>query len=373
MKILEVNVDDIGMGGVYSLVRNVIKNRPADAKVDMLAISESFENPANEAELASYDCKVFFAGFSGNKIIKQAIVFRNIYRIVKAGGYSAAHIHSDVSNYLLIPALAIRAAGCKKILLHSHSSGIDGSNGNRRGLKMIIHKVCRRLLKYIGTDFLACSDLAARWMFPNVDNSSVVIVKNGIDLEKFRFSETTRMKVRVELGIEDKFVIGHVGRFSYVKNHEFIIDVFKMVAEHEPKAVLLLVGEGELEQAIRQKVASLGLTDRVIFYGVSHAANELFQAMDVCVLPSHFEGFPIVGIEAQASGLPCVFSDHITRQANVSGNVDFLPITPDAENSWADKILSPRTIDRASVSDTMRKAGFSINDTVADLWKLYTR
>lgn len=369
MKVLEINVDDNGMNGIFTLVRNVIRNKPAVAEVD-IAASYPFENPANESELAGYGCKVHFVGYAKNRLLKQFYFFSNVRRLVKDGGYSAVHIHAGAASVLIVPALAAKMAGCKKILLHSHATNVDGDH---RTVRLILHLLCRRWLKHLGTDFLTCSDLAGKWMYPNVKAENVVMINNGIDLEKFRFSEATRTKFRTDLSLEGKFVVGHVGRFAYQKNHDYLIDVFKAVADREHKAVLLLIGEGDLEDAIRQKVAGLGLSDRVIFYGVSHTVNELFQAMDVFALPSHFEGLPIVGIEAQASGLPCVLSDQITRETDVTGVVDFLPITPEAVSSWADKILANRTTNRAAAADTLRKAGFSIADTVSRIWQLYTK
>lgn len=367
MRVLEVNVDDIGNGGVFSLVRSIIRNKPDGAMVDIASI-EQFENPDNIKDLASCGCTVHYVGRNGSKFLKQFYVFRNVKGLVRDGGYDVVHIHSDVANKLLVSAIAARIAGCKKILLHSHATGVDG---NHRFLKRIFHYACCLFLKYIGTDYLTCSDLAGRWMFPNVKPADVHMVNNGIDLEKFRISEEKRVEVRRSLGVEDKFVIGHVGRFAYQKNHEYLIDIFKSVRERDASAVLLLVGEGALMDGIKAKVAELGLSDSVIFYGVSDKVYELFMAMDVFVLPSHFEGLPIVGVEAQAAGLPCLFADTISRNTKIAQAVDFLPIDSDSVPVWTSKIEAFKAIGRCDNTEIMRSAGFSIKDTVTNLWCLY--
>lgn len=369
MKILEVNVDDIGNGGVFSLVRNVIRNKPAGAVVDIAAI-EPFERQENIDELASHGCTVHYVGRQGSKALKQFYVFRNVKRLVRDGGYTVVHIHSDVANKLLVSALAARFAGCKKVFLHSHATGVDG---NRRLLKRIFHYACRPLLKFVGTDFLTCSDLAARWMFPNVKAEDVKMVKNGVDLEKFKLSESVRADVRRRLGIENRFLIGHVGRFAYQKNHDYLIDVFRKLRETDKSATLLLVGEGDLKENVMAKVQEYGLTDTVIFYGASSNVSELFMAMDVFVLPSHFEGLPIVGVEAQASGLHCLFADTISRDTKVVANVDFLPITHDAIGLWVERIEAMKKNSRNDSTAAMSEAGFSIRETVVNLWSLYSR
>lgn len=369
MKILEVNVDDIGNGGVFSLVRNVIRNKPAGAVVDIAAI-EPFERKENIDELARLGCSVHYVGRQGSKALKQFYVFRNVKRLVRDGGYTVVHIHSDVANKLLVSALAARAASCRKVFLHSHATGVDG---NRRLLKRIFHYACRPILKCVGTDFLTCSDLAARWMFPNVKAEDVKMVKNGVDLEKFRFSESVRTDVRRRLGIENKLVIGHVGRFAYQKNHDYLIDVFRELRETDKSATLLLVGEGALKEDVMTKVQEYGLTDSVIFYGASNNVPELFMAMDVFVLPSHFEGLPIVGVEAQAAGLPCLFADTISRDTQVAQCVDFLPITHDAIGLWVEKIEDMKEMGRKDNTAVMSEAGFSIRETVVNLWSLYSK
>lgn len=369
VRVLEVNVDDIGMGGVFSLVRNVIRHNQGNIHID-IATLETFENYSNIEELEGYGCKVHYVGYKNSKILKQFFCFKRLKRIVRDHGYTCVHIHADVANKLFVSGLACKLAGVKKILLHSHASGVDG---NHRIAKKIFHYTCRRFLRYIGTDFLTCSDLAAKWMYPNIDTDSIIHVNNGIDLLKFRYNEESRNQMRSELGLEGKYVIGHVGRFAYQKNHNYLIRVFKHVKKTEENAVLLLVGDGVLKDEIKAQIADWGLTDDVIFYGVSNHVEELFQCMDIFVLPSHFEGLPIVGVEAQASGLPVLFSDKITKTAQVIDDVRFLPIEEDDVSKWVNLIIDYKDKKRYDTYQQLKDRGFDTSDTVLLLSQLYNK
>lgn len=369
VRVLEVNVDDIGMGGVFSLVRNVILYNKGKIHID-IATLEPFENHSNIEELEGNGCKVHYVGYKNSKLIKQLVCLIKLKRIVEDYEYSCVHIHADVANKLFVSGLACKLAGAKKILLHSHASGVDG---NHRIAKKIFHYTCRRFLRYIGTDFLTCSDLAAKWMYPNIDTDSIIHVNNGIDLLKFRYNEESRNQMRSELGLEGKYVIGHVGRFAYQKNHNYLIRVFKHVKKTEENAVLLLVGDGVLKDEIKAQIADWGLTDDVIFYGVSNHVEELFQCMDIFVLPSHFEGLPIVGVEAQASGLPVLFSDKITKTAQVIDDVRFLPIEEDDVSKWVNLIIDYKDKKRYDTYQQLKDRGFDTSDTVLLLSQLYNK
>lgn len=367
-RVLEINVDDLHAGGVFSLVKNVIQHKKSNIKIDIAAI-EKFENPNNIKILSEYGSSVYYIGYSGNKWKKQVVCYCNLKSLIKEKRYDCVHIHADVANKLLVSGLAAKRVGVKKIILHSHAAGVDG---NHRGLKLLFHKVCRRLLKYIGTDFVACSDLAAQWMFPNISQDKICIINNGVDLDKFRYNIEIREKVRRELGITDELLIGHVGRFAYQKNHEFLVKIMKSVKARKLNAKLLLVGEGPDENKIRKLVTENYLDDCVIFYGTSSKVNELFQAMDVFVLPSHFEGLPIVGVEAQASGLSIIFSDKITKEAKLTELVSFISISDSSVIKWVIQIMEYVKYDRRDQYLNLEKRRFSIYDTIRDFLDLYS-
>lgn len=373
--VLEINVDDMGFGGVFSLVKNVIeanaRNEKSDVHIDIACI-EPYEKQENVEYLKSLGTTVHYVGFAGNKIKKQFVIMKKLCGLLKAGEYSVAHIHGDVAYKLLVYAVASRLAGVPKIILHSHASDVDG---NHRGLKKFMHYGSCLLLKALATDYVSCSDLASRWMFPNVRKSKIVNINNGVDLSRFLFNEAMRSAAREKYGLgDDDFVLGHVGRFAYQKNHEFLINVFNEVHKVKPDAKLLLIGTGELEEQTRQQVTDLGLDDFVIFGGLTNEVQAAFAAMDAFLLPSHFEGLPIVGVEAQASGLPCLFADTTTREGKILDDVCFLGIGPRDAARWAKRIsaLAPHTgEERAALNAHLRAAHFDLSDTVAQFLELY--
>lgn len=370
MKVLEVNVDDVGLGGVFALVNSVIRNKPEGLKLDIACIAE-FENPNNIARLKTLGTDVHYVGTLGPRWTRPSAYYKNTLRLLRDGGYDCVHIHGDVAYLLLIFAKAARRAGVKRIILHSHAAGIDG--GSRR-LKAALHRLCRGALPRCATDFAACSDRAAAWMYPGLDVSRVKMVKNGVELERFAYDPAVRARIRGELKLEDAFVVGHVGRFAYQKNHEYLLDAFAAMRRRVESARLLLVGEGVLFDEIRAKAARLGLERDVIFYGASNDVGKLMQAMDLLALPSRFEGLPVVGVEAQAAGLPVLFSDRVTRQAELTARVRFLPIDTASVESWGEaarEVAEGPGWDRAEDCERVRQAGFTIQDTVRAFLALY--
>ena len=362
-RILEVNVDDMGFGGVYSLVRNVILSKDSDVSMDIACI-EPFEQEAHIKELNAHGCEVHYVGCHSNKIKKQFVVLKKLRNLLKTGKYDVAHIHGDVAYKLLVCSVAARLAGTKTILLHSHASGTDG---NHRELKEKLHKMSRPFLKWTGTGFVSCSDLASAWMFPGVPKETIQIIHNGVDLEKFRFDPAARAAMRREWGIaDDTFLLGHVGRFEYQKNHEYLIRVFSKLQEEGRNMKLFLVGEGTLQEEIRREVIRLGLADDVIFAGLSNEVPKLLSGFDAFVLPSHFEGLPIVGVEAQAAGLPVVFANTITREAKLTEDVSFLPIGEGDVSLWTNRILTLQKTSRKDPYESLfaGRYGGGISGTV---------
>lgn len=371
-RILEVNVDDIGNGGVYSLVRNIIKKKSNNPQIDIAAYEE-FEKKENKEELERYGTNVYYVGYRGSYLLKFYKIYFNLKILLKNNNYDSVHIHGDVSFKLYVAARAAAASNVKKIILHSHASGVD-DRGKKSFIKKGLHLYFRKKLKKYGTSFVSCSDLASKWMFPNIDITNIIKIKNGINLNDFKFNNETRELYRKKLvNISNPFIIGHIGRFSYTKNHNFIIDVFSIIANKIPHSRLLLIGEGNGKETIQNKVKELHLDDKVIFYGVCSNVNEILQAMDIFILPSFFEGLPIVGIEAQAAGLPVIYSDRITQEAKILDCVEYESIGKKDESKWANRIekLSYHFKRDVNSIQTLKNAGFDIADTVTAFLKLY--
>lgn len=362
-RVLEVNIDDLNSGGVFALVKNIVENKKDDCRIDIASI-EGFRNRDNLDFFLKKGSEVYYVGNTNNKILKQFQVYKKLKKIIEKHEYENIHIHGDTSNKLLVSGLAAKKGGVKNIILHSHASDVDG---NHRILKKICHVVCKPFLKILDAKFVACSDLAARWMY---GTSPYIMINNGVDLNKFRYNEQQRLISRQELEIGDEILIGNVGRFAYQKNHDFILKIAEAMNQLPIQYKIILIGSGELEEKIRCKAERLKLKN-VLFLGNSDSVEKLFQAMDVFILPSHFEGLPIVGIEAQTSGLPVIFSNKITKEAAITNSCSYLSIEENSVQLWVEKIIEYSHLRRTDTYEVIKKNGFDILDTVGKICDLY--
>ena len=367
-KILECNVDDISKGGVYSLIRNVIRNNSDKNKIIDIASIAEFEDKADIEELKKYNCSVYFVGSKKSKLLRFYNIYRNTKKLIKSEGYDYIHIHSDTSYTVFPFLLAAKKSNVKKVIIHSHAAGLDGAH---RKIKLFLHNIFKNYVSNSDAELVACSDVAGKWMFrPDV---KVRIINNGIELQKFKYNPIIRKEIREKLKLEEKIVIGNVGRFAFQKNHSFLIEILEKLRKEIPNVKLLLVGEGPLKSELKNLVKEKKLTNYVNFYGTSEHVNELLQGMDLFVLTSYFEVLPIAGVEAQAAGLPSIFSDRITKSAGLIKNSSFLPIEDSKENinKWVEKIKEYSTAEREISTKELEEKGYSIKQTVLSFLDLY--
>ena len=252
-------------------------------------------------------------------------------------------------------------------IVHSHSTNAPGNK-----LHYYVHHWNKLKIHKIANYYFACGKLAEEWMYSGSKcQNDVQIINNGIDVNKFCFNESVRNEVRAELGLSDEYVIGHVGRFSQVKNHKFLIDIFEKICTNNDKKVkplLLLVGVGELQEEIIQICKTKKIYENVIFLGARNDVHRLLQAMDAFVLPSIYEGFPVSAIEAQAAGLPCFLSDSITKDSKLKTNVHMISLHDTAEQ-WAFKILE--NTDRIVENEVLFQMGYDLGTTLQKLEEVY--
>lgn len=275
------------------------------------------------------------------------------------------HAHNEAMGYYALRS-AKEAGVCVRIA-HAHSTRII------RDYKYPLKLVCKRLLPGAATDWWGCGRDAGIYYFGKKRwNESGFIVRNAIDVSKFAFRQEARRQLRLREGLDNCFVIGHVGRFNVAKNHSRLLDIFAEIAKMAPDARLVLIGVGELEQAAREKVRALGLEAKVFFLGQMADVSEWYQAMDCFVLPSLFEGLPVVGIEAQAAGLPCFFSDRVTDEVLLSPQAQRISLRAD-NAEWAGAILAAKRTeaDRNRGTDIVRQAGYDIHEEARKLQKIY--
>lgn len=369
MRVLEVNVDDIGRGGVFSFVMNLIRNRQDQGMLVDVCSFEAFEQAEHIREVEQYGGEVFQLIYQGPKVFKQRACADNLEKLLRERSYDVVHIHADVSNKLLAYAVACRRAGVPYVIVHSHSSGVDHGH---RAIKAMLHRLSRGRLNGKADRYVACSTYAAKWMYPDQlrRQQPITILNNGIDVDKFTWNPQVRQQVRAENHWEDSVVFGHVGRFDYQKNHDFLIDVFAALAAEIPNAKLLLIGEGGGQGEIQEKVKRMGLEERVVFWGTTNEVWKLLQAMDLFLLPSHFEGLPISGVEAQAAGLPVIFSNQITPEAKLTGHVRFAPIDGSTQ-SWVDYARELLDQPREDTSAVLKEKGYDNFSSIRALENLY--
>lgn len=251
--------------------------------------------------------------------------------------------------------------GIRTCIAHSHIAfrGIDA--------KIPFRKFARYFQLKYSTYNLSCGEDAGHYLY---GNRQFELFNNAIDARKFVADEEVRSRVRQELGIADRFVLGSVARITWQKNHTFMLDVLAELKERCPEALLVLVGSGDKEPEIRQKIERLGLSKHVMMLGNRANIYELLQAFDLFFMPSLFEGLPVSVIEAQAAGLPCVLSDTIDRTTDVSGLVRFVSLDAGMD-AWCETLLSVREMEHPKTTELIAKAGYDVHQNVKRLMELY--
>lgn len=366
-RVLEIFGEPILHGGQEAFVLNVIQAMDMkDLIIDLLTPyqckNEYYRTIVENLGGHIYSLNIpFNPGGSRHNLLRQYEKFLEKHR------YDTVHIHSGSISVLMYASLAAKRTGIKKIIVHSHCAG------DRKTLKYRLIKLASMpILSSCPTDYFACSKIAGEWKFPsNIVKDKLVIIKNGIDLNKFTYKADMSIQMRLKYGIpKDAFVVGHVGRFSFEKNHEYLIRVFKKTLEQIPTAYLLLVGEGELMNDVKKQVVRLNLTEKVVFTGSVNNVQDYFQMMNIFVLPSRWEGLPIVGVEAQAAGLPVLVSKNVSRELDLTGGIKFLSLSDDV-TEWVDQICKLKNCVRFNNTESLIKKGFDINETAVVIRNKY--
>ena len=270
-------------------------------------------------------------------------------------------VHSHIDCMSAIPLKMAKKAGIPIRIAHGHSNNQD------RDIKYIIKLHYKGKIARYATSLFACSDEAGKWMF---GKQNFLVLPNAIDTKQYIYNAEKRNKVRKELNLDNALVIGHVGRFSEVKNHTFLIDIFNEIYKKNSNAKLLLVGDGHKKQEIREKIMRLQMSDSVILTGIRSDVADVLQAMDVFVLPSLYEGLSIATIEAQASGLPCLISDRVSVECKKTSLVNQIGLN-ESEMKWAETVLEIAKQERRDTSDEIICAGFDIEENARELQDFY--
>ncbi|MBE5754578.1 MAG: glycosyltransferase family 1 protein [Clostridiales bacterium] len=362
MKRLLCILSGMNAGGAETFLIKVYRRLDKD-KYQMDFVINSKDENFYEKEINSLGGKVYRIPSKSQsvKLFKEQLT-----ELVKENKYE--YVLRITSNAMGFMDLKIAKKAGAKICSARSSNSSDGG-----GIKAFIaHRLGRILYnKYVDVKF-APSDLAAEYTFGKtaIEKGKATILRNAVDLNVFHYDEVGGERVRKEFNIsEDKLVIGHIGRFMTQKNHSFLLDIFNEICKEKDNAVLMLVGKGELEQQIKDKISALGLEDKVIFTGVRADIPQILSAMDVFVFPSFYEGMPNTVIEAQATGLPCVIADTITKEADITGLVNYLSLN-DSAKVWAEKALSIVEKERRDTKADFIKNGYDIESVVKKFTQL---
>ncbi len=332
-KILVGYIEDLKKSGIDKYLLNVLQvAHENDIQLDFLSSNYSEEAAAY---LAEYGCKVYRI----HSLKKPWKHYKDVKQILRSGEYKKAYF--NVSEPLnMMGARAAHKSGVYTVV-HAHSSGVGIHSRIKRTVRVWINRFCRFFLHRYADQYLACSYTAGYWLFPKrcVRSKDFHIIYNAVDAAKFQASAEKRVSVRAQWGVApDETVLGFVGSFSYPKNNVFLAEILNETLKLEPKARMVLVGDGADRPATEARLREFGIADKALFLGVRTDVAELMQGMDVFVLPSRFEGLPVVAVEAQLSGLPCVISTRIDDLVAISTNA-CLRENIDSAADWARAVM----------------------------------
>lgn len=345
---------DMNYGGVEMVVMNYYRNiDKTKVQFDFFAL-EGSTIPQKE-EIESLGGRVFVVPKYTHLILYEKAVIK----LFKENKYKIVHSHMNTLSVFSL--FGAKIAGVPNRILHNHSTAGKGETK-----KNFMKYALRPFAKLFPTGLCACSKLAGNWIYGK--GTKFKVFNNAIDLDMYKYDEKKRESLRAELGLEEKKVIGHIGRFCYQKNHDLLIDIFNEVLKVEKDASLMLIGEGELEQEVKDKVKKLGIEDKVLFLGRRADAYRYYQAMDLFLLPSRYEGLPVVGVEAQACGLPCVFSDCVTEEAKLLNSTVYVS---GGIGEYVEKVVEGLKVKRKDTSKEMREAGYDIKEEAGKLLEFY--
>ena len=360
IRVLQIIGDVVG-GGVENVIMNYYRYiDKSKIQFDFVVHEGALETYLKE--IKKYGGNVFVIPSYKTNIFKYTYA---IYKIIKENKYSI--VHSNMNSMSGFPLMAAYFAGAKIRILHNHTT-----DSPAEGIRTLLKRILRPFAKLFANQYWACSNLAAEWMYGKkvVEENKITIINNAIDIDKFKFDKEKREKIREKLCLKDCFVIGHVGRFEQTKNHKFLINVFHKIIKQIPSVKLLLVGDGSLKDEIQLQVENLGLKSNVIFCGVRNDVADLYNAMDVFVFPSLYEGLGMAVIEAQVNSLPTIVSIAIPAEAKISEYIKFISLQQPLKD-WLNEVENAKRKE-LNISDELLKK-FDIKQECKKLENLYLK
>lgn len=361
VRVLQI-IGNVCGGGVESVVMNYYRHIDR-TKVQFDFVIDGYEKSLLDEEIELLGGRVYKVERYNKNVLKQIY---QIYRIVKDNKYEI--VHSHMNTLAVFSLFAAWLGGAKVRIVHNHSTSAPGE-----GMRTIMKYILRPFSKIFANHYAACSRLAGRWMFGEIEDAqTVTIFNNAVDLDMFSYREDIRENYRKSLQIpENTYVVGHIGRFVYQKNHKFIVDIMHELVRKDKNILLLFVGDGVLRNDVAAQVHSLGLDEKVRFLGLRKDVAALYNVMDVFLLPSWYEGLPVVSVEAQANGLPCIVSDKVSDECKLTSSLSFVSLEKSAAE-WADEILCKKRVRNPYAEEELAEAGFDIRKEAGGLQEFYS-
>lgn len=359
IRVLQV-VPDMRSGGLETLIMNWYRNIDR-SKVQFDFLVHYTHKAFYDDEITEMGGKIYRLSFREDKNLLKYCWDLNSFFSKYHNEYHVVHGHmASLAFFYLHYA---KKYSCQMRIVHSHNAATEKS------IKGFVKHMLIKLSVWPANYYFACGKEAGKFLF---GKRKYTVINNGIELEKFQYNEDIRSKYRYDLNLKGKFVIGHVGRFNIQKNHDFLIRIFKEIHSINKNTVLVLVGNGERMSEIIKKVSEMGLENSVLFLGARHDVSSLYQAMDVFLLPSYFEGFPVVSIECQAAGLPMIISDLITKEVAITSIVSYMGLD-EQPVKWAHKALEFQNFQREGYGKLLRERGYDTKNETERLVDFYKK
>ena len=360
MKILIISTVGLSFDGISSVICEYIRAMNRDGLTLYVADTIYTEDSIRKG-LESLGCK--FVPFPSRRKSLFSY-FRKIRKFIRKEKIDIVHAHGN-SATLAVEMLAAKCGGCKRRIAHSHSTQCEHVKADR---------ILRPLFRHLYTEAIACSQGAGKWLF---GEKPFLVLKNGRDLDKYRFNRDIRASIREEFSIGESVAVGHVGSFLPVKNHNFLLEIYAELLKRNPNTCFFMIGDGDLRTEIEDKAKKIGIYNKIHFTGKTDRVADIIQGMDVMVLPSLYEGLPLVVIEWQAAGLPCILSDVITKECQVTHLVEFVSLNVKVEK-WADTILSAASKNQRQKQSVeacleLKEAGYDIRENAIALKDIYLK
>ena len=337
-------------GGVEAVIYNY-SSRFQQEDYELVYISYDPPEPSVQRRFEEIGFTVYSVTKKRDNFIKSCQEVLAIYR-----RHRINIVHSHMTLISFVTNFLAMLCGIRIRIAHSHLAL------KTSGIRKLSGSACKALTRLVSTDYFACGEDAARFLFGSRVYSlgKVFILLNAVDPERYAYNADVRMRVRDELNLGELFCVGHIGRFTEQKNHSFLLRVFQRFHRCSPKSILLLIGDGPLADQIRTLAADLGISEAIRFIGSTNRANILYQAMDCFLFPSLYEGLSVVLVEAQYAGLPILSSDTVTREIDISGAIRYMPLDKGTD-AWADALADLANRKRTMNPEGLAKAGYDIN------------